>query len=972
MFNFTPLLGAQSTSAASQSLLELDGGIKILVDVGWDERFDAEKLKELERQIPTLSIVLLTHATTAHLGAFVHCCKHFPLFKRIPVYATNPVISLGRTLLQDVYSSTPLAASIIPEAALSESAYSYPSVRAGGVPNILLQLPTADEIARFFSLINPLKYSQSHQPLPSPFSPPLNGLTITAYGAGHTLGGTIWHIQHGLESIVYSVDWNQSRENVFPGAEWLSETGAEVKEQLRRPTALVCSSKGAERVAPPGGRKKRDDTLLNMIRDTVSNGGTVLIPTDSSARVLELAYLLENAWQAAHNGDGHEALKESKLYLAGRTGGATMRHVRSMLEWMNEGIVRDFETASGAQGSQGHRRNRSRGGVADGERGGKDELKSVNAPFNFKHLKLLERKSQLRRMLSQTSPRVILASDSSLEWGFSRDAILKIAKDKRNLIILTERPSRPDHGRIGLAGSLFGIYEEKAGTGPNPETDTATVVDMEGRELAVETAETAALAANEVPLYQQYLARQRQLHNTMHPGQGASLETSADVVDDRSSTTSTTSEDSDEERQGKVLNVSAALNHSRHKLGLSNQELGVNVLIRGRTTHDYDVRGKKGRETMFPFVAKRRRADDFGDVIRPEDYIREEEKDEVNGEDQRDREPKKESALGQKRKWDDVATKSGPNGHRTSNGVNKRRKNNEDQPKEQRDAAGNGVETSDADDSESSEEEGDVTTAEGPLKVTVSKESMTFECKIGYIDFAGLHDKRSLQMLIPLIRPRKLILVAGEKEETLALAADCRKLLNPGSENISESSLDVYTPVIGTTVDASVDTNAWTLKLSHHLARRLHWQNVRGLGVVAITGLLESESAEDEALQENAKKKQKMTTGEKKDSESSTPVLDVVPASMAGATRSVAQPLHVGDLRLADLRKLMQASGLTAEFRGEGTLLVNGIVAVRKSSMGKIEVDGGGVSVPGSNQTDGTFNKVKRKIYEGLAVVTGG
>lgn len=49
MFNFTPLLGAQSASAASQSLLELDGGIKILVDVGWDESFDAEKLKELER-----------------------------------------------------------------------------------------------------------------------------------------------------------------------------------------------------------------------------------------------------------------------------------------------------------------------------------------------------------------------------------------------------------------------------------------------------------------------------------------------------------------------------------------------------------------------------------------------------------------------------------------------------------------------------------------------------------------------------------------------------------------------------------------------------------------------------------------------------------------------------------------------------------------------------------------------------------
>jgi cleavage and polyadenylation specificity factor subunit 2 len=49
MFNFTPLLGAQSESPASQSLLELDGGVKILVDVGWDSGLDVEKLRDLER-----------------------------------------------------------------------------------------------------------------------------------------------------------------------------------------------------------------------------------------------------------------------------------------------------------------------------------------------------------------------------------------------------------------------------------------------------------------------------------------------------------------------------------------------------------------------------------------------------------------------------------------------------------------------------------------------------------------------------------------------------------------------------------------------------------------------------------------------------------------------------------------------------------------------------------------------------------
>jgi hypothetical protein len=49
MFTFTPLQGAQSESSASQSLLELDGGVKVLVDVGWDETFNVAKLKELEK-----------------------------------------------------------------------------------------------------------------------------------------------------------------------------------------------------------------------------------------------------------------------------------------------------------------------------------------------------------------------------------------------------------------------------------------------------------------------------------------------------------------------------------------------------------------------------------------------------------------------------------------------------------------------------------------------------------------------------------------------------------------------------------------------------------------------------------------------------------------------------------------------------------------------------------------------------------
>jgi cleavage and polyadenylation specificity factor subunit 2 len=56
MFTFTPLQGALSESTASQSLLELDGGVKLLIDVGWDETFDVEKLRELEKWVVNMGI----------------------------------------------------------------------------------------------------------------------------------------------------------------------------------------------------------------------------------------------------------------------------------------------------------------------------------------------------------------------------------------------------------------------------------------------------------------------------------------------------------------------------------------------------------------------------------------------------------------------------------------------------------------------------------------------------------------------------------------------------------------------------------------------------------------------------------------------------------------------------------------------------------------------------------------------------
>ncbi|RMZ88305.1 hypothetical protein DV736_g4466, partial [Chaetothyriales sp. CBS 134916] len=946
MFTYTPLLGAQSGSRASQSILELDGGVKILVDVGWDERFDTGQLAAIEKNASSLSFILLTHATISHLGAFAHCCKHVPYFAQIPIYATSPVIAFGRTLLQDLYSSTPIAATFIPPSASPEDGTMDDSRRT----NILRQAPTSEEINTYFSLITPLKYSQPLQPTASQFSASLEGLMLTAYNSGHTLGGTIWHIMHGMESIVYAVDWNQARENVIAGAAWFGGVGgAEVIEQLRKPTALVCSSVGGDKIALAGGRKARDEALLGHIKSILAKGGSVLIPTDSSARVLELAWLLEKSWQ---EGSSDAPLKDSRVYMASKCASATLRHARSLLEWMDESIVREFdgeeEVAAAAAKAPKQAGSKQINGVVKPTR-----------PFEFRHVKLIEKQAQLERALKVESPKVILASDLSLDWGCATLVLEQFSQSSANLILLTEKPGITP--TPSPSQQLWKFIDERQHGVALESTASSTLIEQVhggGRVLFVSVHDKAPLDEQENQQYQQYVATQRQLQSSLINTQAA-VEAEDNMDNDSSSSSS---EESDNEQQGRALNVSVALGHTaRNKITLADEDLGVNILVRRKDAFDFDVRNKKGRNAVFPYTHSRRRADEFGDLIKPEEFLREEEKEE---QDQVD--AKWVKHLGQKRKWAEE--------RQVPNNSNKRRQvDTADKTPAQPSA--DDVDESDGSDWEP-EAEPDI--FQGPAKLVTSTRSLALNARLAFVDFAGLHDQRSLQMLIPLIGPKKLVLTGGAAEETQALASDCKELLGVKRTGADEEQCaEIFTPVNGEAIDASVDTNAWIVKLSRNLARTLRWQHVKNVGVFTVSGQLKTDDPDSINHGEDPQaKKQKMDTELLPDASprwaTSTPILDVLPPALAASTRSVAQPIHVGDTRLADLRRLLNAGGHSAEFRGEGTILVDGLVAVRKMANGRIVVEGVPLSVlPGSRSSD-SFTHVKQRIYAGLAVVAAG
>ena len=655
---------------------------------------------------------------------------------------------------------------------------------------------------------------------------------------------------------------------------------------------------------------------------------------------------------------------------------------------MDDGIIREFEAIAGGIDRQQNKTSEPRQAGA--------------GPFDFKHVRLVEKKGGVNAILNndptkdgKPMAKVILASDRSLDWGFSKDVLRSIAADSRNLVILTEKMGKlpSEEQNSGISRTLWSWWDERRDGVALEQGSTGESLEQVyggGRELTLTDVKREALEGNELLSYQQWLATQRQLQTITQPGGPTALESSADAVDDALSESSEDSEESETEQQGKALNISAALGQAgRKKMGLSDEDLGINILLRRKGVHDYDVRGKKGREKMFPLVIRRRRADEFGDLIRPEEYLRAEERDEVEGQDPRQSgKYDTQDTLGKKRRWDDVVSKAD---RRPSNSASKRQQTGFNDSGDILDQPVDDNEFSNGVVDEDTIEDG-VDEVVGPAKAVFSTESIILNLRLAFVDFEGLHDKRSLHMLIPLIQPRKLILVSGLKEETLALALDCRRLLGSQMGSGGDKLVDVYTPEVGSTIDASVDTNAWAVKLTHNLFKQLRWQKVKGLGVVTLSGRLaavansSAETADDR--EGNISKKQKIeaevaseeTPGIESKAlqtipeaeKASMPVLDTLPTSMVSATRSAAQPLHVGDLRLADLRKIMLSAGYTAEFRGEGTLLIDGCVAVRKLGTGAIEVESAGIGQSGIPQQRNTFYAVKMKIYEGLAVVAGG
>ncbi|KAL5273884.1 CPSF2 family protein [Megaselia abdita] len=288
------LSGAMSESRPCY-LLEIDE-VRILLDCGWDEKFDNDIIKELKRHVHSIDAVLLSYPDQAHLGALPYLVGKLGL--NCPIYSTIPVYKMGQMFMYDLYMS-------------HYNMYDF-------------DLFSLDDVDSAFDKITQLKYNQSVALKGKGY-----GITIVPLPAGHMMGGTIWKIVKDEEDFVYATSFNHKKERHLNGCEL---------ERLQRPSLLITDCFNAN--YQQARRRARDEKLMTNILQTMRNNGNVLITVDTAGRVLELAHMLDQLWKNRDSG-----LMAYSIALLNYVSYNVIEFAKSQIEWMSDKLMKTFEGA---------------------------------------------------------------------------------------------------------------------------------------------------------------------------------------------------------------------------------------------------------------------------------------------------------------------------------------------------------------------------------------------------------------------------------------------------------------------------------------------------------------------------------------------------------------------------------------------------------------------------------------------------
>ncbi len=258
--------GAARTVTGSQHLLDING-YRILLDCGLYQGSRQES-KDRNRHLPfdarTVDVLILSHAHIDHSGNIPNLVKSGFSGDIITTFATRDLCNI---MLRDSAKIQEL-----------DVEYLNKKRQRGNLPPLepIYTMADAMESLKLFLSIG---YERPYRVAP--------GITLTFYDAGHVLGSAIVALDIEGEAgepparLVFSGDLGRARRPILNDPVFLDEADI-----------LILESTYGNREHPED--QDTDHLLEDIIRDTVKQGGKVIVPAFAVGRTQELVYRLNN------------------------------------------------------------------------------------------------------------------------------------------------------------------------------------------------------------------------------------------------------------------------------------------------------------------------------------------------------------------------------------------------------------------------------------------------------------------------------------------------------------------------------------------------------------------------------------------------------------------------------------------------------------------------------------------------------
>ncbi|PWN48381.1 hypothetical protein IE53DRAFT_389433 [Violaceomyces palustris] len=901
----------------------------------------------LESLAPTIDLVLLSHSTLSHLGLYAYA--HAKLGLRCLVYATLPVQSMGKLTVQEAIESWQNEIDVEKEAKESQRNDPSPSSalgKKGKGKRSKRCLVSLEELEEAFDEVKTVRYLQ-----PTHLEGKCAGVTLTAYSAGHSLGGAVWKIRSPTSgTVLIALDWNHNRERHLDGTALLATSGSAapssgggasggsggggISDAVRRPDLLITEVQRG--MVVNSRRKDRDAALLEIVHKTIQSGNSVFFPVDPSARLLELLVLLDQHWAYAY------PHAKFPLCLVSRTGKEVVERARTYMEWM----TREWATkSSGANADE-------EDGKAKAQKKGRGMKNNApSSPLEFKYLKIFSTIAQMDEAIGTTQAKVVLAVPPSMTHGPSRRLFARFAQNPNDVVIMIQR------GQPGsIARWLWDRWQSKQASGVLWKAGKVGSAVAIGEKLKFELKSKVPLEGDELRAHLEAELAEKERQAQQRALLARSRRRLEADEDDESSDSDDSSDDDaggafDEMPgvgpNGRVANGgnfaepgsltrkkghTTAFDGSRGGArvgavegmgdGVSN-EVSFDIYLKGNASRATSFFGAKAgvggegpygvgiRYRMFPMIERKRRIDAYGETIDVGRWLskkRELEAATAGQDEDEDKDAKRKKLIAEKRK----------------------------------------------------------AAAATPSKFITEELEIEISCKVAFIDMEGLNDGRALKTLIPQLHPRRLIMVDADEET--------RKDMVASISAVKSMTKEIHAPWISVTVKIGELTNAYTVNMGDGLLTSMVMSRFEDYEV----GYLRANVKFDDGstvptLEPLSAVSTEARIAEIREPSSSSPALKsegaeaVQPSQtlvtkelkaipirkMKSANVEILSPtLFVGDLKLSTLKSSLSSNHrIGSEFAGEGMLVCdtgamgrgggsNEAVTVKKESQGRIVVEG--------------------------------